>query len=68
MIPKFVSHISAAKNEPSGPRLGRATMRNVSATASTQSTDGSRAVHSFRAPKSWNEPATSQLISGGFRR
>ena len=60
--------ILAAIVDPRGPRLGRAIVTNASATASTQRTEGSRAVHSLRCPKSLNDAATSQLTSGGLRK
>ena len=67
-MPKFVSQISAAIVDPLEPRLGRATVIKAMATASTQSAEGNRAVHSFRTPKILNDPATSQFTSGGFRK
>jgi hypothetical protein len=67
-MPIFVNQISAAVIEPVGPRLARATVTKAIATASTASAEGRRAVHSFRAPKNLNDPATSQFTSGGFRK
>jgi hypothetical protein len=67
MIPKFANQIRAAMSEPFGPRLLRPMIMKASATASTQSTEGNRAVHSLRRPVSLNEAATSQFTSGGLR-
>jgi len=64
----LVSQMIAAIVDPRGPRLGRATVTKAIATARTESTEGKRAVHSLRWPKTLNDAATSQLISGGFRR
>ena len=41
---------------------------SVSPSASTQSAEGRRAVHSLRTPVSANEPAIIQLTNGGLRR
>src|SRR6266849_2764312 len=68
MIPALISQMSAAIVDPRGPRLGRATVTKASATKRTEMTDGMRAVHSFWCPEILNEAATSQLISGGFRK
>src|ERR1051326_6455108 len=67
MTPLFVIQISAASIDPLGVRLGRATVTNAMATASTETTDGRRAVHSLRTPNVSKDAATSQFIKGGFR-
>src|SRR5436305_12748214 len=67
MMPIFVVQISAASIDPLGVRLARATVTNAMATASTERTDGRRAVHSLRTPTVLKDAATSQFTKGGFR-
>src|SRR5437762_4018131 len=61
MMPMFVIQISAASIDPLGVRLARATMAKAMATASTEMTDGRRAVHSLRTPNVSKDAATSQF-------
>ena len=68
IMPKFTIQTRAAMSDPFAPRLARATVMKASATASTQSTEGKRAVHSLRWPVSLKEAATSQLTNGGLRK
>jgi hypothetical protein len=66
IIPMFVIQMRAAMTDPPGPRLARATVTNATATASTITADGRRAVHSLRTPKIRKDAATSQFTRGGF--
>src|SRR2546423_15135878 len=67
MMPMLVIQISAASIDPLGVRLARATMTKAMSTASTEPTEGRRAVHSLRTPNVLKHTATSQVTMGGMR-
>src|SRR5437899_12009751 len=65
MMPMLVIQISAASIDPLGVRLARASMTKAMATASTETTEGRRAVHSLRTRHAPKDAGTHQLTRGG---